>query len=135
LTGTAAVTINGHTLSVNLTVPFGATLSEDLFDLFATTAGSDAAGNAVNITQLLSCGSSCVPVADLQTSFTYAVQPGDFADDSFEFTGAGTPGSTPTATFDGTPTGFNVLVSEPNSVALLVTGLLGLGVLVRRRRA
>jgi hypothetical protein len=134
--GSVAATINGHTVSVNLTLPLSSNLLEDLSDLEAATQGSDAAGNFADVSQTLNCGSNCVPFADLQTTFTYALQSSDFGQDSYDYNGAGFPApGTPTANFLGTPTSVSFDVPEPGSEVLLATGLLGLGMLVRRRRA
>ena len=136
LTGSVTATINGHSVTTPLTDSLGATLSEDPFGVFASNVGYDgsSSGPFIDVSQALNCSSACVPVTDLMTPFKYVLGPLDFGLDLYTYEGAGFPGSgAPTASFTGIEASFQV--PEPQSWALLATGLLGLGLLVQRRRA
>ena len=132
LTGYVVVTVDHHSLFTALQVGTSASLVEDLYDLFATNNGNDAAGNFADVSQNLQCASTCVPYADLQTKFSYTLQPGDLGVDTYSFTNAG---GTATVSFTGASTSLSMLVPEPTSWVLLGSGLLGLGLVVRRRPA
>lgn len=134
--GYVKATVNGQSITVNLTNSPSSSLFEGLYDLDAANQGTDASGNYVNFAQSLSCTSACVPYADLLTPFLHSLAGSDYGADTYTYEGAGFPAAgTPVANFSGTETSMDFQVPEPDSWALLATGLLGIGMLVRRRRA
>jgi hypothetical protein len=138
-TGFVTAIINGHSLTTPLTNSLGSSLIEDMFSFAASNQGFNGAsstGAFVNVLQNLSCGNVCVPYADLRAPVNYALVPGvDFGTDLYTFQGAGFPApGTPTANFTGTEARF-AFVPEPATWVLMATGLFGLGILGRRRRA
>jgi hypothetical protein len=142
--GPVTVTVDGVPLSINLSNSLGSILEESLVAGFGSLDasnngynGSASTGAFVTVSQDLVCGSSnsCVPAADLLTPFIYKLLAGDFGTDQYTYNCAGFPSCTATATFTGTETSMELQVPEPESWALLTTGLLGLGLLPRRRRA
>ena len=132
ITGSVTATIDGTAFTSALLTDTSASLIEDLTDVFSGNSGNDAAGDFTDVSQNVSSANSFVPVADLQTDFFYAVQPGDSGLDSYLFTNAA---DTETVSFTGAPDSVEQLVPEPETWALMATGLLGLGMLARRRRA
>jgi hypothetical protein len=134
ITGFVTAIVNGVPLTTSLTNSLlGTTLVEDMFDFFGANQGSSNTGANVNVFQSLSCGSPCIPYADLNAPVNYLPGPFEGAD-QYTFTGAGNPATAPFATFIGAEATF-LQVPEPPSWALLAAGLLGLGMLVRRRQA
>jgi hypothetical protein len=136
ISGFVTAIINGVALTTPLTnALLGTTLIEDNFDFFGLDQGSSASGANVNVFQSLSCGSACIPYADLNAPVNFIPGPFDFGSDQYTFLGAGFPAAgTPQASFTGTEASFRQ-VPEPPSWALFAAGLLGLGVLVRRGQA
>jgi hypothetical protein len=136
-TGFVTAVINGHSLTTGLTNSLGSSLIADLYDFVASNqgySGSATTGAFVNVLQELSCGSVCVPNANLAASFNHVLGSSDFGTDLFTYQAAGFPAAgTPTANFIGTQASFAV-VPEPASFVLLATGLLVL-IVVRRGRA
>jgi hypothetical protein len=141
--GIVSATLNGQTITVPLTASLGSILEESLvagfgsFDASNSGYNGSPSGAFVDVSQDLVCGNSnsCVPAADLQTAFQYALESGDSGTDQYTFDCAGFPSCTGTANFTGTETSMTFQAPEPDSWALLATGLLGLGLLVRLRRA
>jgi hypothetical protein len=135
--GFVTAVINGHSLTTALTNSLGSSLIADLYDYVASNQGyngSASAGAFVNVMQELSCGSVCVPNANLAANFNHVLGSSDFGTDLFTYQGAGFPAAgTPTANFIGTQASFAV-VPEPASFVLLAVGLLAL-IVVRRGRA
>jgi hypothetical protein len=131
ITGYVKAFVNGGSITAPLTNSLGASLFEDLYSLGTGNQGTDASGNYVNVAQSLSCTTACVPYANLLTPFLYSLGPSDFGVDTFTYGGAGGAA----ASFFGAPTSLDFQVPEPASWALLATGLLGIGMLARRRRA
>jgi PEP-CTERM motif len=133
--GYVKVTVNGVSLTVSLVNSPSSSLFEDSFNFDAASQGTDAAGNNVNAFQFMTCSSACVPNPNLLTPFL-ALGNSFSSTDGFTFNGAGFPGATaPTASFIGTPTSLDFQIPEPASWVMLATGLLGVGMLARRRRA
>jgi hypothetical protein len=144
IAGSVTATVNGVSLTMPLTDALSTELEEGLTAGFGSFMASDQGyngsptGSFATFQQDLVCGSSnsCVPYADLLTPFFYSLIARDSGTDQYTFNCAGYPTCGQTATFQGTEAtlAFGPVVStpEPDSWALLATGLLGLGLLVRK---
>jgi hypothetical protein len=142
--GYVTATVNGQSLTTLLPNSLSSVLEESLvagFGAFYASnngyAGAASTGAFATFSQDLVCGSSnsCVPAGDLLAPFFYSLLAGDSGTDQYTFNCAGFPACNATATFIGTENTFEFQVPEPESWALLASGLLGLGLLARRRRA
>jgi hypothetical protein len=133
LTGYVTVSINGGpAVTTDFLTNTQPTLAEDQFSFYDTNAGNDAAGDDILVSQDVVAGNPFVPTPDLMTDFEYALQSGDLGQDIYYFQNLG---DTVSASFTGTTTSIELQVPEPESWLLMATGLLGLGLLVRRSRA
>ena len=126
------LTIGPTMFTAALLTSTGATLSETTSGLFASDGGTDAAGNFTSVFQNLTAaaGNTPIPVADLQTSFSYLLTPGDAGVDILRFSNAA---NTQTSTFSGIESSIALAVPEPASWAILGLGLFGIGFGRRRR--
>jgi hypothetical protein len=145
--GSVTATVNGISVTTQLTDSLGSILQESLVAGFGSFnasnngySGAGGTGTFTSVSQDLVCGSSnnCVPAADLMTPFSYALNGGDSGTDQYTFDGAGFPApGTPTATFIGTEASFEFQVSAtplPAALPLFAGGLGMVGFLARRKK-
>jgi hypothetical protein len=132
ITGFVTATVDGTSITTDLLDSTSATLIENLNSLSASNSGFDAANDFADVSQGIGSPNDFVPFADLQTDFFYALQPGDTGLDTYSFSNAA---NTDSVSFAGAPASVELLVPEPETWALMASGLLGLGLLMRRRRA
>jgi hypothetical protein len=132
-----SVTIGANTTTTALTANTATSLVEDAYDLESGDSGNDAANDFAHASQLVSSANGFIPVADLQTPFSYTLEPNDLGQDEYSLSNAA---NTDTASFSGTTTSVEfttvapAATPEPAAWMLLGTGLLGFPLALKLRK-
>lgn len=131
LPATVTLTINGTVISTGLATNYGASLNEDSNDLAIALSGADANSNTVTAGQNITTGSAFTSSPDLETSLSrYTFGSSDSGTDTYTW---GNATDSQSITLTGTATSVSIAVAEPVSLSLFGLGVLGAGMLRRRK--